>query len=143
MHIDGQASRTCILPLSAVIDKDVKTIEGLGTPDSLHRLQQAWLTHNVPQCGYCQPGQLMSASALLEQNPNPTDDDIDQAMSGNLCRCGTYPRIKKAIKDVALAQHKSTSAVSHFDPSVDQRSFSLATNIADTSTVGSIKGDVA
>lgn len=108
MHVDGVASRTCILPIAAVAGKAVTTIEGLGSDENLHPVQEAWLEHNVPQCGYCQSGQIMSASALLASNPKPDDATIDAAMSGNICRCGTYPRIKKAIKSVA--------AVQHFDP---------------------------
>lgn len=103
MHVDGVAQRTCILPISAVAGKRIKTIEALGDIDNLHPLQQAWIEHSVPQCGYCQSGQLMSAAALLDQNPNPTPTQIDQAMSGNICRCGTYPRIKQAIQAAALA----------------------------------------
>ena len=103
MHVDGVAQRTCILPLSAVAGKQVRTIEDLGTADNLHPLQQAWIEHGVPQCGYCQSGQLMSAAALLQQNASPTPEEIDQAMSGNICRCGTYPRIKRAIAAAALS----------------------------------------
>ena len=101
MHLDGQSVRTCILPVAAVAGKNVTTIEGLGTPEQLHVLQQAWIDDSVAQCGYCQSGQLMSASALLSTNNNPSDEDIDAAMSGNICRCGTYPRIRKAIKKAA------------------------------------------
>lgn len=108
MHVDGMASRTCILPIAAVAGKSVTTIEGLGDAEQLHPVQEAWLEHNVPQCGYCQPGQIMSASALLANNPKPSDGEIDAAMSGNICRCGTYPRIRKAIKSVA--------GVQQFDP---------------------------
>lgn len=97
MHVDGQANRTCVLPLAAVAGKHITTIEGLGTPDAMHPLQQAWVELNVPQCGYCQSGQIMSAAALLEKNPNPSEADVDAAMSGNLCRCGCYLRIKDAI----------------------------------------------
>ena len=97
MHIDGEAARTCMLPVSAVAGREVTTIEALGTPDSLHPLQAAWIEHNVPQCGYCQSGQIMSAAALLKKNPNPSPADVDSAMAGNLCRCGCYPRIKTAI----------------------------------------------
>jgi len=96
VHIDGNASRSCITPLSAVAGKNVTTIEGLSENGD-HPLQVAWQELNVPQCGYCQPGQLMSASALLAQNKNPSDADISSAMSGNICRCGTYPRIQAAI----------------------------------------------
>lgn len=90
MHMNGAAVRTCTLPVAAVQGASITTIEGLGTPDKLHPLQQAWVEHSVPQCGYCQSGQLMSASALLATNPNPSDADIDTAMNGNICRCGTY-----------------------------------------------------
>jgi isoquinoline 1-oxidoreductase alpha subunit len=98
--IDGAAVRSCQVAL-ADVDGEVTTIEGLGRPDSLHRVQQAWITHQVAQCGYCQSGQIMQAAALLAQNPDPTDQDIDEAMQGNLCRCGTYPRIRAAIHDAA------------------------------------------
>ena len=100
VHIDGTAMRSCITPVSAVAGKAVTTIEGLSS-DGSHPVQQAWLQNNVPQCGYCQPGQIMSASALLASNPSPTDADIDSAMSGNLCRCGTYVRIRQAIHTAA------------------------------------------
>jgi aerobic-type carbon monoxide dehydrogenase small subunit (CoxS/CutS family) len=99
VHLDGQARRACVTPVSAVRDQKIITIEGLSTERS-HPLQQAWLAENVSQCGYCQPGQIMSAAALLAQNPNPSDDEINQAMSGNLCRCGTYLRIRQAIRRV-------------------------------------------
>ncbi len=101
MRVDGQSTRTCILPVAAVEGKSVMTIEGLGTEGQPHALQEAWVAHGVPQCGYCQSGQLMSASALLDSNPRPTEADIDAAMSGNICRCGTYPRMKRAILDAA------------------------------------------
>ncbi len=97
IHLDGTAMRSCVLPVSAVGDKKITTIEGLSA-DGSHPVQQAWLQHDVPQCGYCQAGQIMSASALLQDNPNPSDEDIDTAMNGNICRCGTYTRIKAAIK---------------------------------------------
>jgi isoquinoline 1-oxidoreductase alpha subunit len=97
VHIDGKPVRSCAFPVSAV-KGEVTTIEGMGTPDAMHVLQEVWVEHQVAQCGYCQSGQIMSAAALLAQNPNPTDDDIDEAMSGNLCRCGSYPRIRAAIK---------------------------------------------
>lgn len=100
VHLDGEATRSCILPIAEVGERKVQTIEGLGGR-GLHPLQQAWIDHRVPQCGYCQPGQLMSAAALISQNPRPTDAEIDTAMAGNLCRCGTYPRIKAAIRAVA------------------------------------------
>ena len=97
MHVDGEATRTCVLPVASVSGKTITTIEGLGTPENLHPLQTAWVELNVPQCGYCQSGQLMAAAALLSKNPHPSEADVDEAMTGNLCRCGCYPRIKKAI----------------------------------------------
>lgn len=100
VHVDGEAIRSCIQPVAEVAGKQVTTIEGLS-PDRSHPVQKAWLAENVSQCGYCQPGQIMSAVALLNQNPNPTDDEIDKAMSRNLCRCGTYQRIRKAIHRTA------------------------------------------
>ncbi|MFK7865617.1 MAG: (2Fe-2S)-binding protein [Pseudohongiellaceae bacterium] len=104
VHIEGEAIRSCVTPISGVEGKQVTTIEGLGSNTTeLHPVQQAWIDHQVPQCGYCQSGQLMSASALLASNPNPTDAEIDAAMQGNICRCGMYGRIKSAIKSVELA----------------------------------------
>ncbi len=100
IHLGENATRSCQLPVSAVGDQEITTIEGLSKHGD-HPVQQAWLEVDVPQCGYCQAGQIMSASALLKKNPNPTDADIDQAMNGNICRCGTYVRIKKAIKIAA------------------------------------------
>ena len=97
MHIDGAASRTCVMPISAVAGRSVTTIEGLGTPEDMHPLQAAWHELSVPQCGYCQSGQIMSAAALLADNASPSEAEIDAAMAGNICRCGCYPRIKKAI----------------------------------------------
>lgn len=97
VHFNGTPIRSCITPVAAVEGHSITTIEGLGSDDSPHPLQVSWQQLNVPQCGYCQSGQLMSASALIAHNPNPSDEDIDGAMSGNLCRCGTYPRIKAAI----------------------------------------------
>lgn len=114
MHMNGASVRTCTLPVAAVQGASITTIEGLGTPDKLHPLQQAWVEHSVPQCGYCQSGQLMSASALLATNPNPSDADIDTAMNGNICRCGTYGKIKLAIK--AGAQAINSATVQTFDP---------------------------
>jgi isoquinoline 1-oxidoreductase alpha subunit len=96
VHLDGQAARSCVTPVSAATGHAIVTIEGLS-PEHMHPVQEAWLEENVPQCGYCQPGQIMQAAALLAENPTPTDDDIDAAMSGNICRCGTYPRIRRAI----------------------------------------------
>ena len=101
VHVDGAPVRSCITPLSSVAGKNVTTIEGLTQNDELHPLQAAWIEAQVPQCGYCQSGQIMSAAALLESNPTPTEADIREAMNGNLCRCGTYPRIVKAIQIAA------------------------------------------
>ncbi|WP_298933125.1 (2Fe-2S)-binding protein [uncultured Ruegeria sp.] len=100
VHIDGEAVRSCQVALSDVWG-DVTTIEGVGTPDAMTTIQQAWVDHQVAQCGYCQSGQIMQAATLLAENPTPTDADIDDAMQGNLCRCGTYPRIRAAIHDAA------------------------------------------
>lgn len=100
IHLNGVAMRACSLPVSAVGDQAVTTIEGLSENGD-HPVQKAWLEHDVPQCGYCQAGQIMSAAALLQNNANPTDADIDAAMNGNICRCGTYTRIKAAIKTAA------------------------------------------
>lgn len=106
VHLDGQAIRSCQTPLSVVSGKHVESVEGLSK-DNSHPLQRAWIKHDVPQCGYCQSGQLMSAAALLAKNKNPSDAEIDQAMSGNICRCGTYPRIRAAIKDAAAHMRKA------------------------------------
>ena len=103
VHVDGQPVRSCAYPVSAAAGKSVTTIEGLS-PDGRHPVQVAWRELNVPQCGYCQSGQIMSAVALLEKKPNPTDEDIDNAMSGNICRCGTYTRIRAAIHKAAGGQ---------------------------------------
>jgi aerobic-type carbon monoxide dehydrogenase small subunit (CoxS/CutS family) len=100
VHIDGSPTRSCSLPVSAVGTKKVTTIEGLGTEKTLHAVQNAWIAEDVPQCGYCQSGQLMAAAALLAKNRHPTDADIDAAMT-NICRCGTYQRVRKAIKRAA------------------------------------------
>jgi isoquinoline 1-oxidoreductase alpha subunit len=100
VHINGAATRSCVLPLGSVEGKFITTIEGLSK-DRSHAVQKAWLEIDVPQCGYCQSGQIMSAVALLQTNPKPNDGDIDAAMSGNICRCGTYPRIRKAIHRAA------------------------------------------
>jgi len=101
VHFNGTPIRSCITPVSAVEGQNITTIEGIGSEELPHQLQASWVEFNVPQCGYCQSGQLMSASALIADNPNPTDADIDNAMSGNACRCGTYPRIKAAIHHAA------------------------------------------
>ena len=100
VHINGVAARSCVTPIASVAGKRVTTIEGLSR-DGSHRLQRAWMELDVSQCGYCQPGQIMSAAALLAKNPNPTDAEIDAAMNGNLCRCGTYLRIRRAIHQAA------------------------------------------
>ena len=100
VHLDGVATRSCSLPVSSVGDKSLTTIEGLSENGD-HPVQQAWIEHDVPQCGYCQPGQIMNAAGLLNENRNPSDDEIDEAMNGNICRCGTYIRIKSAIKTAA------------------------------------------
>jgi isoquinoline 1-oxidoreductase alpha subunit len=100
-HIDGVAKRTCITHVGDVAGHNITTIDGLAEGDKLHPIQQAWIDNDVAQCGYCQAGQIMQAVSLLKQNPHPTDKDIDQAMGGNLCRCGTYFRIRSAIKQVA------------------------------------------
>ena len=103
VHLNGNAVRSCQLPISAAADNKITTIEGLSENGD-HPVQKAWLEHDVPQCGYCQAGQIMSASALLERNPNPSDKDIENAMNGNICRCGTYTRIKAAIKSASNSQ---------------------------------------
>ncbi|MBN8506751.1 MAG: (2Fe-2S)-binding protein [Burkholderiales bacterium] len=102
VHVDGQALRSCSLPVSALRGA-VTTIEGLASEAAPHALQRAWVKHDVAQCGYCQAGQIMQAAALLKSKPRPSEADIDAAMAGNLCRCGTYPRIKAAILDAAAA----------------------------------------
>lgn len=101
IHLNGTPIRSCVTPLSVAQDKSLTTIEGLASGDTLHPLQQAWVEHAVPQCGYCQAGQIMSAAALLDQNKSPSDKDIENYMQGNICRCGTYPRIKQAIHTAA------------------------------------------
>ncbi len=102
VHVDGTPVRSCVTKASAVVEKSITTVEGLaGADGTLHVLQQAWIDLDVPQCGYCQAGQLMSAAALLANNPQPTDTDIDQAMAGNICRCGAYLRIRKGIHQAA------------------------------------------
>ena len=104
VHLDGQAIRSCLTPISSVEGKEVTTIEGLSSASGkLHPVQQAWVEHQVPQCGYCQSGQIMAASALLARSPQPTDGEIDSALRGNICRCGMYGRIRTAIKSVDVA----------------------------------------
>jgi aerobic-type carbon monoxide dehydrogenase small subunit (CoxS/CutS family) len=106
VHIDGAARRSCVMPVGDLAGKHVTTIESLGE-HGLHAVQDAWLAENVPQCGYCQSGQIMMTVALLAANPAPTDDDIDSALSANLCRCGTYPRIRRAVHRAAAALKKA------------------------------------
>jgi len=109
VHLDGSPVRSCSVPASAAADSRITTIEGLAAADgTLHAVQQAWLEHDVAQCGYCQSGQIMSAIALLARNPKPSDADIDAAMAGNICRCGTYVRIRKAIHSAATALRART-----------------------------------
>ena len=112
MHVDGQPTRTCILPIAAIAGKEITTIEGIGTADNMHPLQEQWVAQSVPQCGYCQSGQIMSAASLLDQNPMPTEQDVEAYMAGNICRCGCYPRIKSAILAAAqkLADQDAESA---------------------------------
>ena len=105
--IDGHASRACLLPVEGMRGAEVHTIEGLANADELHPLQQAWIDHAVPQCGYCQPGQLMTAAALLADNPEPSAAQVRDTLHGNLCRCGTYPRIVNAVLDAAAAMRRT------------------------------------
>ena len=107
VHVDGVAIRSCVTPVSSVENKNITTIEGLTNNERLHPVQEAWLEEDVVQCGYCQSGQIMSAVALLANTPEPTDVDIDNAMSGNICRCGTYSRIRSAIKRASTAMQKN------------------------------------
>lgn len=109
IHLDGNPVRSCSLPTAAAVNKNITTIEGLSENNS-HPIQIAWIKEQVPQCGYCQSGQIMAAAALLKRNSNPSDKDIDAAMQGHICRCGTYPRIRKAIKAASqLAQQKTST----------------------------------
>lgn len=108
VHMDGTPIRSCILPVSVAQDKQLTTLEGLATNVGLHPVQQAWIDQKVAQCGYCQGGQMMSAVALLEGNTDPSDEEIEQSMQGNICRCGTYPRIKAAIKQAAQTIREET-----------------------------------
>lgn len=111
VHLDGQAVRSCVLPVSAVGEKAITTIEAVGNSASGQKIQKAWLDVDVVQCGYCQSGQIMSAAALLTRVPNPSDAEIDAAMSGNICRCGTYVRIRAAIKQAATGKAQSLQAI--------------------------------
>ena len=126
VHVEGDAIRSCSTPVSQVAGKNITTIEGLsaseGLPaDQLHILQAAWIAEEVPQCGYCQTGQIMSAAALLNKNPHPTDEDITQAMNGNLCRCGTYERIRKAIHGAAEAANHARREIAESAHRPDER----------------------
>ena len=105
VHLEGTPIRSCSVPVAAAANKNITTIEGLSN-DNSHPVQQAWILEQVPQCGYCQSGQIMAATALLKKTPNPTDKDIDAAMQGHICRCGTYPRIRKAIKTASQLMNK-------------------------------------
>lgn len=116
VHLDGKPVRSCTLTVGSAFGSAVTTIEGIADGDNLHPVQEAWIAEQVPQCGYCQSGQIMSAVALLRDNPSPTDADIDAAMRGNICRCGTYQRIRRAIKNVA----ESSALVTLFDPEVQR-----------------------
>lgn len=107
VHVDGLAVRSCSITAKQVEGRDVTTIEGIGSPDALHAVQEAWIEHQVAQCGYCQSGQIMSAASFLSMHPSPSDDQIDHAMSANLCRCGTYPRIREAIKTAAAKMREA------------------------------------
>jgi isoquinoline 1-oxidoreductase alpha subunit len=111
VHLDGQAIRSCVLPVGSIGDRAITTIEAVGKTPSGQKIQKAWLDVDVVQCGYCQSGQIMSAAALLAHTPNPTDDDIDAAMSGNICRCGTYVRIRAAIKQAATGDAEVLQAI--------------------------------
>jgi isoquinoline 1-oxidoreductase alpha subunit len=111
VHLDGAAVRSCVLPVGSVGDRPITTIEAVGRTPSGQKVQKAWLDIDVVQCGYCQSGQIMSASALLAQKPNPTDADIDAAMAGNICRCGTYVRIRAAIKQAATGQAEAIQVI--------------------------------
>lgn len=105
VHVDGEALRSCTYPVSRVAGRAVTTVEGLGSADNLHAVQEAWIAEQVPQCGYCQPGMIMAAAALLAENPKPTDDEINQRIT-NICRCGTYPRVRRAIHGVAEGKYQ-------------------------------------
>ena len=109
MHLNGVPIRSCVTPIKAAASQSITTIEGIGQQhNGLHPVQQAWIDEQVPQCGYCQSGQIMSATALLASNTNPSDEEIDVAMSGNICRCGTYPRIRRGIKKAASIMNADT-----------------------------------
>ena len=114
MHVNGQAVRACVHPVEKVNGKSVTTIEGLGTPDQLHPIQAEWVARSVPQCGYCQSGQIMTAAALLNDNPNPSVTEVEQAMAGNICRCGCYVRIKDAVLAASKRMRRLASASGTF-----------------------------
>lgn len=120
VQLDGNPIRSCLTPLQQAVDKEITTIEGIAPNASeLHVIQQAWIDEQVPQCGYCQSGQLMSAHALLTVNPDPTDEDIDLAMSGNVCRCGMYSRVRKGIKRAAIAMNNVSTSKNMSDEEMD------------------------
>ncbi|MFN2328816.1 MAG: (2Fe-2S)-binding protein [Chromatocurvus sp.] len=122
VHLDGRPTRSCITPISAVAGRSITTIEGLGDASdvmSLHPVQQAWIESSVAQCGYCQSGQIMVAAALVDANPEPSDDDINNAMRGNLCRCGTYPGIRTAIHRAAELRRSGNNIVQNWDPEIE------------------------
>lgn len=130
VHVDGQAVRSCSLPVGLIEETtEITTIEGLGTPDALHPVQAAWVVEQAPQCGYCQPGQIMQAAALLSETPEPTDEEIDTAMNGNLCRCGAYDAIRAAIRRAAGRPVETAELVPGVDPMTTQ-------SIGDAATVG-------
>lgn len=106
VHIDGQATRCCVVPVASIEGREITTIEGLGTLENLHPVQQAWIEEQVPQCGYCQPGMIMAVAAFLEQNPAPDDEAINRSIT-NICRCGTYPRIRRAIHRAAQMRRET------------------------------------
>ena len=122
VHMDGNPLRSCSLPVGVIAGRSITTIEGLSSNGS-HPLQKAWIAENAPQCGYCQSGQIMSAAALLASNPNPSEEDINNYMSGNICRCGTYPRIRKAIKRAAadLQASQGEDAVATWSPDASEQ----------------------
>ena len=105
VHVDGVATKSCITPLGSVENKSITTIEGIAAKDELHAVQKAWIQHQVPQCGYCQSGQIMTAVSFLDQNPNPTEQEINESMQGNICRCGTYTRMREAMKTASRLIH--------------------------------------
>jgi isoquinoline 1-oxidoreductase subunit alpha len=120
VHLDGSPIRSCSLPAASAAGRSITTIEGLADDNGdLHPLQSAWIKHDVPQCGYCQAGQLMSAAALLKHTPNPSNEDIDSAMAGNLCRCGTYHRIRSAIQSVVKSENHAV--VQYYDKAADRK----------------------